>query len=82
MAGTMKTLLRNHQWKNLMLRNAGTATETVTPTTQKFIDMELAKSAHNYHPIPRVLKRGEGVYVWDVDDKVICCPSFNGFLHA
>jgi ornithine--oxo-acid transaminase len=25
--------------------------------------------AHNYHPLPVVLERGEGVYVWDVDDK-------------
>ena len=25
--------------------------------------------AHNYHPLPVVLNRGEGVYVWDVDEK-------------
>ena len=25
--------------------------------------------AHNYHPLPVVLERGEGVYVWDVDGK-------------
>lgn len=25
--------------------------------------------AHNYHPLPVVLKRGEGVFVWDMDDK-------------
>ena len=25
--------------------------------------------AHNYHPLPVVLKRGEGVFVWDLDDK-------------
>ncbi len=25
--------------------------------------------AHNYHPLPVVLKRGEGVYVWDLEDK-------------
>lgn len=25
--------------------------------------------AHNYHPLPVVLKRGEGVFVWDLEDK-------------
>lgn len=37
--------------------------------TKKYIDREEKYSAHNYHPLPVVLKRGEGVYVWDVDDK-------------
>lgn len=31
--------------------------------------MENAYGAHNYHPLPVVLDRGEGVYVWDVDGK-------------
>jgi ornithine--oxo-acid transaminase len=35
--------------------------------TQFFIDREARYSAHNYHPLPVVLSRGEGVYVWDVD---------------
>ncbi|WP_257667824.1 ornithine--oxo-acid transaminase [Parapedobacter tibetensis] len=35
--------------------------------TQQFIQKELAYSAHNYHPLPVVLERGEGVYLWDVD---------------
>ncbi|GGG97877.1 ornithine--oxo-acid transaminase [Parapedobacter pyrenivorans] len=37
--------------------------------TQRFIERELAYSAHNYHPLPVVLERGEGVYLWDVDSK-------------
>jgi len=37
--------------------------------SKKFIDLEQQYGAHNYHPIPVVLCRGEGVYVWDVDDK-------------
>ncbi|WP_194850755.1 ornithine--oxo-acid transaminase [Nonlabens antarcticus] len=36
---------------------------------QHFIDIEDAHGAHNYHPLPVVLERGEGVYVWDVDGK-------------
>ena len=35
--------------------------------TQHFIDKEQQYSAHNYHPLPVVLERGEGVYLWDVE---------------
>jgi hypothetical protein len=38
--------------------------------TDHFIELEHQKSAHNYHPIPRVLSRGEGVFLWDVEGKV------------
>ncbi|MFC3197472.1 ornithine--oxo-acid transaminase [Parapedobacter deserti] len=37
--------------------------------TQQFIDRELQYSAHNYHPLPVVLERGEGVHLWDVEGK-------------
>ncbi|WP_159520225.1 ornithine--oxo-acid transaminase [Sunxiuqinia indica] len=38
-----------------------------TRSTQSFIDREARYGAHNYHPLPAVLERGEGIYVWDVD---------------
>ena len=37
--------------------------------TQYYIDLEDSYGAHNYHPIPVVLSKGKGVYVWDVDGK-------------
>ena len=37
--------------------------------TQQYIDLEEQYGAHNYHPLPVVLNRGEGVFVWDVDGK-------------
>lgn len=37
--------------------------------TQQCIDLEEKYGAHNYHPLPVVLQRGEGVFVWDVDGK-------------
>ena len=37
--------------------------------TQDFINRELHYGAHNYHPLPVVLNRGEGVYLWDVEGK-------------
>ncbi|PIX07602.1 MAG: ornithine--oxo-acid transaminase [Flavobacteriales bacterium CG_4_8_14_3_um_filter_35_10] len=36
---------------------------------QQNINLENKYGAHNYHPLPVVLQRGEGVYVWDVDGK-------------
>ena len=38
-------------------------------TSQEAIALEDKHGAHNYHPLPVVLKRGEGVHVWDVEDK-------------
>jgi len=35
--------------------------------TQYYIGLEEKYGAHNYHPIPVVLSKGKGVYVWDVD---------------
>ena len=33
------------------------------------MELEDNYGAHNYHPIPVVLEKGEGVYVWDVEGK-------------
>ncbi|PWU03212.1 MAG: ornithine--oxo-acid transaminase [Bacteroidetes bacterium] len=37
--------------------------------TEYYISLESKYGAHNYHPIPVVLSKGLGVYVWDVDGK-------------
>ena len=37
--------------------------------TQEYIDIEDKFGAHNYHPLPVVLSKGDGVYVWDVEGK-------------
>ena len=37
--------------------------------TNYYIQLEEEYSAHNYHPLPVVLSRGEGPYVWDVEGK-------------
>ncbi|WP_126243664.1 ornithine--oxo-acid transaminase [Chitinophaga rhizosphaerae] len=42
---------------------------TISEKTQHFLDLEDRYGAHNYHPLPVVLTRGEGVHVWDVDGK-------------
>jgi len=38
-------------------------------TAKDYMDRESRFGAHNYHPIPVVLERGEGIYVWDVEGK-------------
>jgi ornithine--oxo-acid transaminase len=52
--------------------------ETITlKSNQEFIHLEEEYSAHNYHPLPVVLERGEGIYVWDVEGK-----RYHDFLSA
>lgn len=38
-------------------------------TSQQAIELEEKYGAQNYHPLPVVLSRGEGVYVWDVEGR-------------
>jgi ornithine--oxo-acid transaminase len=45
------------------------ATKKLTSLTQHFLEKEELYGAHNYHPLPVVLTRGKGVFVWDVDDR-------------
>jgi len=40
-----------------------------TKSSQELIELEDKYGAHNYHPLPVVLSRGEGVYVWDPEGK-------------
>ena len=43
-------------------------------STQTYLDLEEKYSAHNYHPLPVVLQRGEGVFfygMWKVSDITI-----------
>ncbi len=43
--------------------------DTPQMSSAKAIELEDKYGAHNYHPLPVVLSRGEGVYVWDVEGK-------------
>ncbi len=42
---------------------------SVTDNTQHYLNLEERYGAHNYHPIPVVLNHGEGVFLYDVDNK-------------
>ena len=45
------------------------STVETAKNSQYFIDLEEKHGAHNYHPLPVVLDKGEGVFVWDVEGK-------------
>lgn len=53
------------------IRSLSSAAEQVAKSSlsEQIIHKELAKSAHNYHPLPVVLSRGSGVFMWDVEGK-------------
>ncbi len=42
---------------------------TTNSKADYYIQLEDAYNAHNYHPLPVVIERGEGVFVWDTDNK-------------
>ena len=44
-------------------------TDTLSSKAAYYIDLEDQFGAHNYHPLPVVLERGEGVFLYDVDGK-------------
>ena len=44
-------------------------TPSVAPRAQQLMALEDRYGAHNYHPLPVVLSRGAGVFLWDVDGK-------------
>ena len=41
----------------------------IAPTSKDYMAKEEKFGAHNYHPIPVVLAKGKGIYVWDVEGK-------------
>ncbi|MDQ2720162.1 MAG: ornithine--oxo-acid transaminase [Bacteroidota bacterium] len=43
--------------------------QSIASKTDYFIDLENQYGAHNYHPLPVVLKEGKGIFVWDVEGK-------------
>jgi ornithine--oxo-acid transaminase len=44
-------------------------THTLSEKTQYYLQLEEDFGAHNYHPLPVVLEKGKGVFVWDIDGK-------------
>lgn len=57
-----QTLMNRFRYKNT--KNM----DTITSSNQAIV-LEDKYGAHNYHPLPVVLARGEGVYLWDVEGK-------------
>ncbi|MEO7264305.1 MAG: aminotransferase class III-fold pyridoxal phosphate-dependent enzyme, partial [Ferruginibacter sp.] len=45
------------------------STINISSDTSYYLELEEKHGAHNYHPLPVVLKKGKGVFVWDINDK-------------
>ena len=56
-----------------------TATSAGISRSAYLMELEEQHGAHNYHPLPVVLERGRGVYVWDVDGKryIDCLSAYS-----
>lgn len=52
---------------NIYNTNYMHATIELSANTQYYLELEEKYGAHNYHPLPVVLNKGQGVFVWDVD---------------
>jgi ornithine--oxo-acid transaminase len=50
-------------------RGTKTMSETIVTSSEHAMELENKYSAHNYHPLPVVLAKGEGIHVWDVEGK-------------
>jgi ornithine--oxo-acid transaminase len=52
---------------------------TETKSSQHYMDLENTYGAHNYHPIPVVISKAEGVWVWDPEDRkyMDCLSSYS-----
>merc|ERR1719223_2498044 len=50
-------------------RQFGGAGEATGAASQSLIDQGMKFGAHNYHPLPVVLEKGEGIFMWDVEGK-------------
>ena len=53
----------------IFVKNKSMSTAIQEKNSQYFIELENRYGAHNYHPLPVVLEKGEGVFVWDVEGK-------------
>jgi ornithine--oxo-acid transaminase len=57
-------------------------THTLTPTAQSFISQELKHGCHNYKPLPVVITRGQGIHLYDTENKqFIDCLSGYGAVN-
>ena len=55
--------------KKACARKCAPKAKSVKTESQKLMDLEEKYGAHNYHPLPVVLHKGKGIYVWDVEGK-------------
>ena len=56
-------------------------TNALSDAALKYIALEDQFGAHNYHPIPVVIEKGEGVFLYDVDGKKYLLSELTFFIY-
>jgi ornithine--oxo-acid transaminase len=70
-----RSLTSSRSWMGARSKSTAATTDSIpdelklSEQSRRYISLEDQHGAHNYHPLPVVLSRGEGVYVYDVDGK-------------
>ena len=66
---TLASTSRQSAFRSLLASSSfGTDTSGLSPAAIHHVELEDKHGCHNYHPLPVVLARGNGIHVWDVDD--------------
>ena len=68
-----------HRLNRFQQSDLQTLFEPTMRTTQEFLAEVDQYSAHNYHPLPIVLTKGEGAWVWDVEGRKLldCLAAYS-----
>ncbi len=69
MAITIFAFGKSEFWQALIIVDKITKNMQTITSSKQAIELEDKHGAHNYHPLPVVLARGEGVFLWDVEGK-------------
>lgn len=71
-----RSLTSSRSWTGARSKSTAATTDSIpdelkslSEQSRGYISLEDQYGAHNYHPLPVVLSRGEGVFVYDVDGK-------------
>jgi len=58
-----------HRFDNIRSRHSLQMQETDYMSAEEYVELEQRYGAHNYHPLPVVISKANGVWVWDIDGK-------------
>lgn len=71
--------IKSFRYKKFRNMSSFKSSFKVSAQAQKYIDLEEKYGAHNYDPLPIVIKRAKNIHVWDVDGKkyIDCLSAYS-----